>query len=38
VVRALLIVGWTARGTWKRGSKADLMTGAEGFAPPVQSG
>lgn len=38
VVRALLIVGWTARGTWKRGLEADLMTGAEGFAPPVQSG
>jgi Na+-driven multidrug efflux pump len=38
VVRTLLIVGWTARGTWKKGLKADLMTGAGGFTPPVQSG
>lgn len=38
VVRALLIVGWTARGTWKRGLKTDLMTGAGGFTPPMQSG
>jgi putative MATE family efflux protein len=36
--RALCIVGWTRRGTWKRGLKADLMAGAGGFTPPVQSG
>jgi Na+-driven multidrug efflux pump len=38
VVRCLLILGWTARGTWKTGLARDLSPGEGGFTPPVQSG
>lgn len=38
VVRALFIVGWTARGRWKGGLASELRPGETGFTPPVQSG